>query len=740
MSANRSYASRWLVVITAATIAAYAPAISAPFIWDDAEAIADNASIRRLWPPGGAIQPPSNTPVGGRPVVNLSFAVNHAINRALSADVARETVGYHIVNIVLHIGCGLLLFGVLRRTLSIQRYDATWASRAVPIALVVTAFWLLHPIQSEAVNYLTQRTELLVSMCYLATLYLSIRVWDARTPRSSLAWRIAAVAVCLLGMGSKEVMLTAPLVVVLYDRAFRFPSWKALRSGGWLWFYLSLAATALVCVALIVGGARDETVGFQLGVPWYRYLYSQGWAITHYLTLVVLPRHLTLDYGIDVVTGAKAIPGMILLGAFGMMTILAWRRPSRWGWFGFLGAWFFLTLAPSSSVVPIISEMAAERRMYLALAAVIVLSIVGVDGLRRFILARAPAREEARRRQARTVGNVVGAWPWAAAGIAAILAVATAMRSRTYVSAESIWRDAVARTPTNPRAYVNLGNAIVHLDPSRRREAEVLYRRAVAMDSSYAPALYNLGELALDDGRVAEAQPLLERASRLSPNDAHVLDRYGRALVRTGDAERAIPLLERAANRAPNNAEILADLAAAYSSVGRLDEAARRLALAVDLDPSQTATIRSLGAVLVDLGRAREAVPFLEQLVSREPDGRFGQALLSLAYAEAGRDEDAVSAAVRATNQSNDAYVLTLAGQAMLRVHRASAAEEFLKQAARATPNDPQVLTTLGMAEAALGNRDEAARSFRRALAVAPNYVPAKQELDRLTQGSRREN
>src|SRR4030095_12368746 len=181
-----------------------------------------------------------------------------------------------------------------------------------------------------------------------------------------------------------------------------------------------------VCIALILAGARDETVGFELGVPWYRYLYSQGWAIAHYLALVFWPRHLTLDYGIGVVSGPKAIPGMILLGAFGIITILAWRRPSRWGWFGFLGAWFFLTLAPSSSVVPIISEMAAERRMYLALAAVIVLSIVGIDGLRRFIRARAPAREDARRRQARTVGNVVGAWPWATAGIAAMFGVATA--------------------------------------------------------------------------------------------------------------------------------------------------------------------------------------------------------------------------------------------------------------------------------------------------------------------------
>ena len=729
MSANRGSVWRWLAVIAIATIVAYMPAISAPFIWDDAEAITDNASIDRL---GSALQPPSNTPVGGRPVVNLSFALNQAINRALDVGPRRETVTYHVVNILLHVGCGLLLFGTMRRTLSSQRFDAAWASQAAPIALVVTALWLLHPIQSEAVNYLTQRTELLVSMCYLGTLYLSIRAWDAPGSRTSLAWCLAAVVVCLLGVGSKEVMLTAPLVVVLYDRAFRFPSWKALRSSKRVWLYLSLAASMLVCIALILAGARDETVGFELGVPWFRYLYSQGWAIAHYLALVLWPRHLTLDYGIGLVDGPKAIPGLIVLAVFGIMTILAWRRPSRWGWFGFLGAWFFLTLAPSSSVVPIISEMAAERRMYLALVAVIVLAIAGLDGLRRFILARAPDREAARKRQARAVGNVVGGWPWAVTGIASVFAVGTAMRSRIYASAEGVWRDAVARTPNNPRGYVNLGNAIAHSDPSRRKESQALYRTAVALDSSYAPALYNLGELALIDGQGGDALRLLERAATLSPNDPHVLDRYARALMRGGDLERAIPLLERAASRAPANAEILADLGTAYSSAGRLDEAARRLALSVHLDPSQTATIRSLGAVLVDLGRAREAVPLLERVVSREPDGRFGQALLSLAYAEAGRDEDAVNAAVRAANQSNDANVLMLAGQAMLRVNRVNSAEEFLKQAALASPNDPQVLTTLGTAEAALGKRDDAVRSFRRALAVAPKFLPAKQELERV--------
>ena len=131
--------------------------------------------------------------------------------------------------------------------------------------------------------------------------------------------------------------------------------------------------------ALIVSGARGGTVGFHLGIAWYEYLYSQAWAILHYIRLFFWPDDLTIDYGQAMVRGWRGVPGILVLGTFGVATILAWTRAQRWGWFGFLGAWFFLLLAPSSSVVPIATEVAAERRIYLALASVIVLVVVGAE-------------------------------------------------------------------------------------------------------------------------------------------------------------------------------------------------------------------------------------------------------------------------------------------------------------------------------------------------------------------------
>ena len=170
-----------MIAILAATIIAYLPAIRAPFVLDDVQSIPGNPTIRALWPLSVPFAPPANTTVAGRPVVNLTLALNYRLNEWLGVDQRPEsrdsnaTVGYHAVNLLAHLACGLLLLGVVRRTAR----HMEGVDDADSMAVMVTALWLLHPIQSEAVDYLIQCTELLVSLCYLGTLYASIRAWNA---------------------------------------------------------------------------------------------------------------------------------------------------------------------------------------------------------------------------------------------------------------------------------------------------------------------------------------------------------------------------------------------------------------------------------------------------------------------------------------------------------------------------------------------------------------------------------
>jgi tetratricopeptide (TPR) repeat protein len=773
-----------ILVAIVAVIVAYSGAISAPFQFDDIGSIVANRTIDRLWPPSGPLHPPPGVAVSGRPVVNYSLAVDHAVNAALDIDQRpdpngeHKTVSFHVTNLLLHVVCGLLLFGVLRRALSSPALKAEWRSSAEATASVVALVWVLHPIQTEVVDYVIQRTESLVSACYLATLYASIRAWDARDQRRTVMWCCVAVLTCTLGMASKEVMITAPIVVILYDRALRVTSWRSLldRRGGRPWLYLALIAATTISALLIVRGARSATVGFNLGVTWYQYLYSQGWAIGRYLRLALWPDQLTYDYGRDPITGIRGVPGSVAIIGLAVATVIAWFRSPP---LGFAGLWFFLLLAPSSSFVPIRTEIAAERRIYLALASVIAVLAIAIDAAHRRAASISP---EQRRRWRWRIGVAVGVAYVLLCGVAAsrlaqsvvgenggviaewliriligtvaaivvsqlvfsrrrratvgvllvLLGVATYVRGRTYDDPEKLWRGSVANVPSNARAYDNLAAVVLRDSPPRTAEAEGLLRHAISVDSMYLPAWRNLATILAEQGRLPEAEALLKRLVAIDSTYVDALERLGSVLVAMGRADRALPYLERAA-AGPPSAENFVSLGTAYASLGRSDDAVSAFRRALQIDTTRTDAMVFLGNVLMEQGRAADAIAPLEAAVHRQPEVAYGAAVLALAYAQLNREADAIAAANSAVARANDdPSVLLLVGRALLQVNRAADAERFFAETVRLAPSDPEAITRYGMAELQLGKRAEAEQLFRRALAVRPDYIPAKHGLDLL--------
>ncbi len=717
----------WIVAaIVLALVAAYSSALRAPFELDDTGSITTNPTIRTLAPSVALDPPGGDEAVSGRPVANYSLALNYALNDAFGVDQnpdpagPNKTVGYHLVNVLVHLLCGALLFGVARRTLRSIRPDERSPRHADALAGIIACIWLFHPLQSEVVDYVVQRTESIAALCYLATLYASIRAWDAAGRGASVRWYIASVVACVVGMATKEIVITAPLVVVLYDVAFRPTSWTTLRSTGRVWLYLALVATCALSVGLIAGGSRGKTVGFHLGIAWYEYLYSQAWAIGRYVRLFFWPSALTFDYGAAPVRGPAGVPGFLMLTAAGVATIVAWTR-ARWRWLGFLGAWFFLILAPSSSFVPITTEIAAERRIYLSIISVIVLVVLAADALRHRLVAR--LTDEQRRRFDRPVTAV-------AMGLVALLLLGTTfVRGRTYADAERLWIDTIHKAPRNPRAYDNLAAAMLARRPTEYAAADSLYRRAISVDSSYIPAWSNLAEIDIEQGRLAAADTVLRRALAIDSNSVDVVAKLGGVLMRQGDATHAIPYLERVASQFPTG-ENLVNLAGAYLRVERPGDAVAALQRAVAVEPTRGDALNLLGALLVEGGRPDEAVPYLESAVRQSP-GAAGQplAVLSLAYAELGRAADALQAAGRATFGSADPSVYLFAGRAALLAERPLDAERYFARAVELAPADPEALTRLGIAMASLGKPADSAELFRRALAVEPDYAPAQRAL-----------
>ena len=258
------------MLVIAAGIGAYHNSFQGPFIFDDLHSIPLNPHIRHLWPIREALSAPRYCSVNGRPVICLSLALNYALG-------GLNVRGYHAFNLAVHLLSALVLFGILRRTLEGEKLRDRFGDAAVWLAAAIAIIWEIHPLQTESVTYIVQRTELLMGLFLLLTLYCALRGSHSARPS---AWYLAAVISCALGMGSKEVMVGAPLLVLLYDRVFLASSFRELwqRRGG---LYASLAATWLILVVLVARTPRSATGFGMKGLTSWDYLKTEPGVIVY---------------------------------------------------------------------------------------------------------------------------------------------------------------------------------------------------------------------------------------------------------------------------------------------------------------------------------------------------------------------------------------------------------------------------------------------------------------------------
>ncbi len=603
-----------IVVILATGLAAYSNSLAGALVLDDWAGLVANPFITSL---RTALSAPPDSTLAGRPVVSLTFAAN--LVAAGGQPGAAFVRGAHAVNLAIHLAAALALFGVLRRTLASPPLAARFGAFASPLSTVCSVLWVAHPLTTSAVTYVIQRAESLMGLMYLLTLYCAIRAWTTH-PRARAAWSALSVACCAAGMGSKEVMVSAPLIVGFHDALFssvavRSTTWRQLMRALWRarWpLYAGLAATWLILAALVAASPRPRSAGVGLdGWSSWLYLQTQAAVIVHYLWLVAWPRSLSLDYPVRAAASlAEVLPQMLFLSALAGATAWGVARRSPWS---FAGAWVFLVLAPSSSVLPIVTEVAAEHRMYLPLSGIlslaVALSFAAIDRL------SGPGGVAARR----TAAALSIALALLLSGSCVVL---TRQRNADFRSEETLWAATVRLQPRNPRALNNLGAAL--LRQGRFAEAEASLRSSVALRPDDAESLSNLGAALSGQGRLADGIGFLQRALALSPDFGEARFNLGEALRESGRTAEALAAYRQVLRQAPDSVRTMKRVVALLAS-----------------DPHD------------DVRDGRLAVSVAERVLVATNGGDVDAFdLLAAAYAEAGRFEEAVRAGQIAAGQA----------------------------------------------------------------------------------------
>ena len=592
------------MIIVLAALAVYHNSFAGPFIFDDTASITDNPTIRHLWPLWRSQPPPIGLTVDGRPVVNFTLAINYALGGV-------TPWGYHVMNLVIHILAGLTLFGIARRTLLRPTLSGRFGAEATPLALAVAVIWTVHPLQTEAVTYVVQRAESLMGLLYLLTIYCFIRGVESGKPGR---WYGLSLTACALGMGTKEVMASAPLMVLLYDSMFVAGSLQEAWTRRWR-LYAGLAGTWVILGYLLASvGNRGGSSGFGTEMTWWVYALTQCRAVVHYLKLSVWPYPLVFDYGTPTVQHVRqALPCALVLAALVGATVIAlWHRRA----IGFLGVWFFAILAPSSSVVPITAQTMAEHRMYLPLAAVVTLGVMVINALL------------GRRSGAVFLALAVG------------LGFLTIQRNQDYRTELSIWSDTLTKCPDNVRAHYDLGNVLLGM--GKVREAIDQYEQALQLRSDCLEAHDNLGNALCRIGRVPEAIGHYEEALRVFPNDAKVHYNFGRALAQEGQLPGAIGHYEQALRSNPDFTEAHVNLGIALAQIGSNQDALAHFTEALRLSPDSPEVHDNLGLALFQAGKVQEAIDHYEQALRIKPDYVEAHFNLGLALDKMGRTTEAI--------------------------------------------------------------------------------------------------
>ena len=678
ISTNPQAANRTTIcLILLSGLVAYFNTFGNSFHYDDEHSILENPHIRSLGNvPSYLVDPGAFSGLTEarmyRPLLLVTYALNYAVG-------GYEPFGYHLVNLVLHLANALLVW-----RLALVLNDG----RGGVLAALV---FLLHPVMSEPVNYISSRSSLLATLFFLLAMLLLVR--DNRTSTTGLIWSGVAYAAAL---GSKSIAISWLPIAAVY-------LWLWSRGKSWRMWALPVivsisyaALTRSIVADAVLAPVRSHPVQWATQIK----------AAAFYLWTVIMPSRLSVEPQFHLSGFDPAVPLALLL--LFSLAVLAWRSCRHNPLIALGVTWFFVALAPSS-LVPLY-VLVNEHRLYLPM--------VGVALLASALATRYRGR------------------PAVAGLFLLILLTLTVQRNRVWIDEETLWADAVAKGPEMARPYANLGKS--YLEQGRNEDAARVSYRAIEIDPTLEKAYYNLGTAHLNQGEPELAISHYQRALELRPDLFEARNNLGNALQELGRLQEAVEAYEAAIELLPR-AQVYHNMGGALLRLGDVERAIGQFRRALELDGDMRESYVGMAKAQRRAEQHGHGLKTLQLALQRWPQDRILWRMTGDAHAARGEQEKAVRT-FRRGGLSDAAIQLRLGEEALRRQMLKPARDHFqealaLAEGEKATPADlgVRVRALNGLGEIAYSGDDFAAalQLFRRAAQEDPKAGAAYANIGR---------
>jgi len=725
---SRIYHLIALCTISVVCAIIYSNTLNSPFVFDDSPNIIENPHVRltslnfqELYSAG------TKSPSSRRPVANMSFAVNYFFGKY-------NVSGYHLVNIVIHLINGILVYFlaafIFKHQSGIPRVSTSQSpnssipgslNSSIPqplnpligfMPLFVALIFISHPIQTQSVTYIVQRMNSLSVMFYLLSFLLYLYGRINRKKWRQYAFWLSGFISWIIALGTKEIAATLPLIIFLYEwyffhnlsrdwlrRNFKYCFCLILIFALVVYFYLDGLVVSAILESYV---NRDFTMGQRV--------LTQMRVIIYYISLLSFPHPSRLNLLHPIATSQSLIDPVttllslaLLLFCIGYAIVSA--RQQRLVSFCIL--WFFIHLAIESSIIGL--EMIFEHRLYLPM--------VGFALLVSYIMLHYLSKRSL--------------WVMVICVFTTVsLGAATYMRNGIWQDRKTLWSDVIAKNPRSYRAHYNLGSELS--ERGNHPGAIEQYHKALKIKPDHAKAHNNLGFALSKQGNLKEAGHHYYMSLKIEPNLAEAHFNLGVISEGQGKLEDAVNRYTEALRIHPGFTEARNNLGAILLKQGKLQEATYHYTEALRFNSDNPEVHNNFGLVLEEQGRLKDAVDHYIKALQIKPDYAAAYVNLGVALARQGNTKEAVRCYLMALQiKPDDAGAHNNLGAALMRRDKLNEAIDHYNKALKIKPDYAEAHNNLGIALFRLEMYEDAVDHFYDALRIDPENDDAKQNLER---------